>query len=162
MGKTQRQNGRSGTQKPGRPSRKSAGGIAWRKGFLRRRGAKRRRKATTGSGRCIEVEIQRPNFSRRCDQWISCTGRIRTKGNECETSGEQVDSADRADRWRQRRWPPGERPGCWERRKQDFRGVGKSARASELVDKRGYGVLTLGKRPFLIKRFKFFPSADVR
>src|SRR5512133_1294217 len=103
-----------------------------REKFLRRRGAKRRRKATTGSGRCIEAEIQRPNFSRRCDQWISCTGRIRTKGNERETSGEQVDSADRADRWRQRRWPPGKCPGCWQGREQDREGAGKSARASEL------------------------------
>ena len=73
-----------------------------------------------------------------------------------ETSGEQVNSADRADCWRQRRWPAGERPGCWQRRKQDRGGAGKSARASELNRQTRLRRAHAWETPILDQAFEIF------
>ena len=68
MGKAKRQNGRSRTEKPGRPSRQRTDSIAcWRK-ILCRRSERRGRETVASSRRYTEVEIRRPNFSRRCDE----------------------------------------------------------------------------------------------
>ena len=54
------------------------------------------------------------------------------QATDCEVSGEQIDSTDRANRRRKRRRTSGERAGRWERCQQDQRGACESARASEL------------------------------
>ena len=57
---------------------------------------------------------------------------------DLEISGEQIDSADRADRWRQRRRPTGERARCGQGREQDRGGAGESARAFKLNQSGAY------------------------
>src|SRR6266496_1857916 len=111
--------------------------------------------------------MQWPNFSRGCKRRKRCTDRCCSEGTHREISGEQTHPADRANRGRKRRRASGKRARRWQRPEQGRGSAGKSATTSELRYRKGElfyacGALTDGKRPFLIRRFKFFPSADIR
>ena len=107
-----------------------------------------------------------------------------------EVSGEQIDSANRADCWRQRRRSPGERPRRREGYEQDRGGACESAGASELekpahvatalravsdvraiknretvhrpVATESQGALAVGVRACFTSSFGFLPSSDIR
>ncbi len=108
----------------------------------------------------LKSKFNGPIFLVGADEWISCPGRIGTKTDDVDISGEQIDSADRANCRRQRRRPTRECSGRRQGFEQDRGSAGKSARAFKL--NRSHGALTDGKRAFLIRRFRFFPSADIR
>ncbi len=95
--------------------------------FLRRGSTGCGWKTASRSRGSVEVKIQRRNFSRRHARRISRFGCLCPQATDCEISGEQIDSTDRANRWRQRRRTSGERAGRRERRQQDQRGACESA-----------------------------------
>ncbi len=105
----------------------------------------------------LKSKINGPIFLVGASEWISCTGGIRTEGDDVEVSGEQIDPADRADCWRKRRRPPGERPGGRQRLQQDRGGVGKSARASRLGRPAKLRRADRRETPILDQAFQIFP-----
>ncbi len=121
------------SEKPRRSNRQRVGAIARRKKLLRRqRWRMRMRKLLQAILDALKPKFSGPIFlagrKRRKRRIDRCTSRT----NSLRNSGEQVDSADRANRRRKRRRPSGERTGCGERRQQGGGGTCESARASQL------------------------------
>src|SRR6185437_8749635 len=84
-------------------------------------------------------------------------GGIHTEGDDIEVSGEQIDPTDRADCWRKRWRPPGERPRGRQRLQQDRRGTCESARTSGLDRPAKLWRANRRETPIFYQPFQIFP-----